>query len=317
MGYVTPEQIADGTSDGRADLFALGAVMHEALTGRRVFAGGNDLATLLNVMEKPVEPPSSVNPGVGEKLDWIVLRALRRDPRQRFASAADMGRALEGYLRAPDTEPGAQAVRDLIADVDQLFRRAQPPAIPAAARAAAAPPRRTEGNTLAVDDAEIVAIVDDATPPPLPTAVVSRSRARRRRRALLAAGAVALLTVVVGRGLATHHPVAGAVAVAGPGANTAPTAAVVLDRVQIVIDSSPQGALVAHDPQSTPIGETPLLLDLPRGQAPLSFWVRKPGYEPVAYKLIPSASQPVMVRLQARGADDPHRHPRPGLVGAR
>src|SRR5262249_41238338 len=112
IGYVAPEQITKGLSDARADLYALGAVMHEALTGKRLFAEGNDLATLMSVLEKRVDPPSKTTPAVCPTLDGIVMRALRRDPRQRFASAAAFGAALDSYLvRGRPTDGAGSPVR--------------------------------------------------------------------------------------------------------------------------------------------------------------------------------------------------------------
>src|SRR5262249_57194903 len=80
FGYVAPEQIAGGAVDHRADLFALGAVLHEVLANRRLFAGDSDLGTLKNLMEMTVAPPSRLNPAVGRSLDRIVVRAPRRRP---------------------------------------------------------------------------------------------------------------------------------------------------------------------------------------------------------------------------------------------
>jgi serine/threonine-protein kinase len=117
LGYVAPEQIATGNIDQRADLFSLGAVLHEALTGRRLFAGDNDLATLKNLTEMIVQPPSKVMPAVGRSLDRTVMRALRRDPEERFASAAQMAAELGAYLQR--TRTAGTAVR---AFMDELYR---------------------------------------------------------------------------------------------------------------------------------------------------------------------------------------------------
>ena len=95
MSYVAPELLEGKTADARSDLFSLGAVMHELLTGRQLFAGQNDLETLNQVKEKPIPPPSALNPGVKPALDGVVLRALSRDPDKRYASAGEMGDELE------------------------------------------------------------------------------------------------------------------------------------------------------------------------------------------------------------------------------
>ncbi len=95
MSYVAPELLEGKTADARSDLFSLGAVMHELLTGRQLFSGQNDLETLNQVKEKQIPPPSAFNPGVKPALDGVVLRALSRDPDKRYASAGEMGDELE------------------------------------------------------------------------------------------------------------------------------------------------------------------------------------------------------------------------------
>ena len=56
--------------------------------------------------------------------------------------------------------------------------------------------------------------------------------------------------------------------------------------------------LLARDPDGKPLGETPVLLELPRSRTPVTFWLRKPGFEPQIFKLIPHQSQPITVILQ-------------------
>jgi serine/threonine protein kinase len=95
MSYVAPELLEGRTADARSDLFSLGVVIHELLTGRQLFAGQNDLETLNQVKNMPIPPPSTHNPGVKPALDGVVMRALSRDPDKRYASAGEMGDELE------------------------------------------------------------------------------------------------------------------------------------------------------------------------------------------------------------------------------
>jgi serine/threonine protein kinase len=281
MGYVAPEQITKGTSDARADLFALGAVMHEALTGRRLFTGGNDLASLMSVLEKPIDPPSRLNNAVSTSLDYIVMRALRRDPRQRFSSAAAFGTALEGYLRKTRTVSAPNGVlRAFMREVEPLFVESPVTGVP--------PPPPPE-HTIALQDSELVPdTVDDTTS--LGDANEPRAPARRRRRIFIAAAAAAVVVLAVG--IAAHARV---------GFARFLPAAPVTETILVVLDSTPQGAMVTGEREARPLGETPLLLELPRGRAPRGFWLRKDGYEPVLFKLIPSGSQPAAVKLRRTG----------------
>jgi serine/threonine protein kinase len=93
VAYVAPEYLA-GTLDRRADLFALGVIAHELLTGRRLFLGTSDLDTITRVQQLRVPLPSRSRPEVSPALDAIVMRALERDPAKRWQTAADMRAAL-------------------------------------------------------------------------------------------------------------------------------------------------------------------------------------------------------------------------------
>jgi serine/threonine protein kinase len=85
-GYIAPEYTY-GQLDYRADLFALGVVAHELLTGRRLFSADTELETLRNVRQMAIQPPSRYRAGISPELDAIVLRALDRDPDKRWQSA--------------------------------------------------------------------------------------------------------------------------------------------------------------------------------------------------------------------------------------
>ena len=80
MSYVAPEQLEGQPADARSDVFSLGVVLHELLSGRRLFVGESDLETLRMVREMPVPRPSLRNPAVKPALEAAVMRALARDP---------------------------------------------------------------------------------------------------------------------------------------------------------------------------------------------------------------------------------------------
>ncbi len=98
--YLSPEQISGESLDGRSDIFALGAVLWEALTGKKLFAGENDLAVLKMIESSSthVKPPSIHNPDIPKELNDIVLRALAKQRERRFSTAEDMARALHKFI---------------------------------------------------------------------------------------------------------------------------------------------------------------------------------------------------------------------------
>jgi serine/threonine protein kinase len=98
FGYIAPEYIS-GKIDKRVDLFAVGVVAHEMLTGRRLFEGADDFETLQNIRDMVMLPPSRFNDQVNPQLDDIVMTALTRDPDQRWQSAAAMQAALTTVAR--------------------------------------------------------------------------------------------------------------------------------------------------------------------------------------------------------------------------
>lgn len=99
FGYMSPEMAAGATVDRRSDVFALGAVLHELLTGERLFAGGSELATLERVRAAEVPPPSARRPDLPRGLDAVVLKALARDPAGRYAWASELRDALLPFAR--------------------------------------------------------------------------------------------------------------------------------------------------------------------------------------------------------------------------
>lgn len=95
--YMSPEQAEGEELDCRSDVFALGIVLWEQLTGRRLFKGENDLATQRLVRACQVPAPSSVEPSVPTGLDPIALKALAKEPKNRYQDAAELRNALEDF----------------------------------------------------------------------------------------------------------------------------------------------------------------------------------------------------------------------------
>ncbi|HEY6066155.1 MAG TPA: protein kinase, partial [Thermoanaerobaculia bacterium] len=96
--YMSPEQAWGRPLDKRSDIFSLGCVLYEMLTEQKLFGGDTDLSVLEKVRAAQVAPPSTLNPEVGKNLDAVVLKALAREPEDRYANASDMLRDLEAVL---------------------------------------------------------------------------------------------------------------------------------------------------------------------------------------------------------------------------
>jgi serine/threonine protein kinase len=94
--YMSPEQASAEEVDHRADVFALGVVLWEVLTGRRLYRRETELATMRAILDDPIPRPSEVA-DVPPELDAVVMRALRKRRDARFASAHEMAQALERF----------------------------------------------------------------------------------------------------------------------------------------------------------------------------------------------------------------------------
>ena len=98
--YMSPEQAKGETVDGRCDVWAVGVILHEMLTSKRLFLAEDDHATINNVFSLEVPAPSSVKNEVPAELDAYVARALQRDKNRRYPSADVMLGDLERFLDA-------------------------------------------------------------------------------------------------------------------------------------------------------------------------------------------------------------------------
>src|SRR5262245_25657617 len=98
FGYMSPEQVRGLPIDRRSDIFAVGIVLYELLTGERLFIGESDFSTLEKVRNVEIQPPSSYNKKIPQELERVVLKALARDPEDRYANAIDLHDDLQSFL---------------------------------------------------------------------------------------------------------------------------------------------------------------------------------------------------------------------------
>ncbi|MEI8255075.1 MAG: protein kinase [Deltaproteobacteria bacterium] len=122
LSYLSPEQVLSKPVDGRTDVFTLGAVLFETLAGRKLFRADNELALAHAIVDGPMPDLRALAPDAPEALVAIAQRALRRDPAERFASAAEMQEALITVQRALPQVARAPFVRELLGPLFEARR---------------------------------------------------------------------------------------------------------------------------------------------------------------------------------------------------
>lgn len=119
--YMSPEQVAQRPLDGRSDLFSLGSVLYECLTGERPFKGASPAEICSRVLHYDPPPVSSLRPGLTERHDDLCQRLLRKDPHQRVQSADELLGMLRGFsgtwIPAPPPRPSRSAFWKLTAGI--------------------------------------------------------------------------------------------------------------------------------------------------------------------------------------------------------
>jgi len=128
--YLSPEQAKGGEVDPRSDLYSLGVVLYELLTGKTPFDGETPVEIAMKHLSTTPQPPSKLRPDVPRELDMVVMRALAKNPDERYQSADEMEGDLERVAR------GARVSATTVDTATQVLRR--PAAAAAAASATAA-----------------------------------------------------------------------------------------------------------------------------------------------------------------------------------
>lgn len=141
LAYMAPEQAGSGKTDARSDLFSVGVILWETLTGQRLFRAETTAATLNKLIHEPIAAPSSVDPTLAP-LDALLAKALARDPAERFQTAEQFMQAIEeaaplvggmsslrGVARAVKQHAAAKLKREkkLVEDAMRALRPADAP----------------------------------------------------------------------------------------------------------------------------------------------------------------------------------------------
>jgi TonB family protein len=175
LQYMSPEQAWGKKLDRRSDIFSLGSVLYEMLTGAPLFEGDTDMSVLESVREGEVAPPTSRGVEVPKRVDQIVLKALAKNPQERYQNASEFEKDLHAVLYTYQPSPGPA---DLAIYMHRLLEA--PPAIPAPAPLPTPEARRAVGESAAA--------------PALPAA----GESKKSRAGLVAGIGIAAAVLVVG-----------------------------------------------------------------------------------------------------------------------
>src|ERR1700691_5006649 len=103
--YMSPEQIKGSPVDGRSDIFALGVILYELVTGQKPFPGDNVTTVIYRVVNEEPIPPRQIDASIHPGLAAVITRALAKDPAERFENCREMSVALQKYHQAGGGEP--------------------------------------------------------------------------------------------------------------------------------------------------------------------------------------------------------------------
>jgi hypothetical protein len=291
VSYMAPEQIETPTEvDRRADIFALGIVLYEATTRRRLITGDNEAVKIKKLISCGFPPPSAVAPGYSPTLEQIVMRALARDPDERFATAQQMYEALERFIISSG-EPVLQSrlaafMRSLFAD--RIIKKQEVDA-------------QADPESSAVFEADLVSLVGRRP--------MSASTTLPRRRigtiaALVVSGlmlAVASVAVVLAyrankvTAAAAARPAAGVSPDGRVVAAPAPTPDATARRIRIAIRATPATASVLFDGK---LVSNPFELELAPGEGAVEAVVSAPRHRPQRIRVPMDSGGEWTVRLQ-------------------
>lgn len=339
FAYMSPEQCRADRLDRRSDVFSLGILLWELLSGARLFQRPNELLVWKAIVEEDIPTPSSRlapgHPPIPAALEAVAMRALARDRDERYPDAAELRRDLLAALRTMDHDaPGADALAvvmkelfaDRIAQKDEMLRRVRSGDVITSVPSA----------EVDVDVADLLDGTGSATfptsrddPSALPSidtdpsahALSAPARASHDPSwRLLVFGGLLLLAVIVGALLGVRWDRDGAIATASapstgvpaastPAPSTAETAPVTPAipstpaTVRLRVETSPPGAAVRVGAELR--GVTPLDVDLARGETAVPIAISLEGYQDHVEAIVPDVDQRVRLTLdreRRRGA---------------
>ncbi|HEX3694614.1 MAG TPA: serine/threonine-protein kinase [Polyangia bacterium] len=287
--YMAPEQTEGDDVDHRIDIFSCGIVLHEVLTGRRLFKGANDMQTIERVRKGDVAPPSYQNPLCPPELDAIVLKALARNRDDRFAHASEMADALDDVVHAARFQPThlAQQLHTLFPTEGTGAVISRPTTssnvtgsgVPSSARSPTVPPVQVPGGAR-----NTYSFWNQASQEP-----------EEKKKTKWMVPAAAALALAIGGGIIWAATSTNNIASTAPG--FAGGRAAGAQKFNVFVKSDPPGADIFLNRGGKPIAATPVALPIDLdGAGSVRIVLKKAGYEP--YEQIISNDTPLSINLR-------------------
>jgi eukaryotic-like serine/threonine-protein kinase len=277
--YMSPEQARGESLDSRSDIFAVGVMLFELTTGKRLFKGQSEFETLKLICERDYPLPSQVRPGYPPDLERIVVRALTKNRNERYQTAKEMQADLEEFVRNERIPTSNIALTEFM---QSLFEE----------KLASQKQEMLEGKALAdiidLQQSGEMQAMDDPSNPRLSQSVLSAPAAARtltdtaamskKRGGGMAIVAVALVAIVAAGGL-YYRQYKQKLAAASMQTNPAPPPPVVpANRGSISVTSDPPGATIWIDGEMRTEVTPATITQLPTGRA-IDVKLTKEGFE--------------------------------------
>jgi eukaryotic-like serine/threonine-protein kinase len=280
LSYMAPEQCVGAPADRRADIYAVGVMLWQAITGHRMWQGVTGTQVLAKVLAGEIPRPQDVEPNVDPALAAVCMKALAVEPSDRYSSAAELQSVLEDYLGRNSNRPGSRELGQYVRNLGQDSRARIRAAIEHELKKSTPETSIIDISTLGGSEASNSG-VRSASEPSTGGAAVKSPNARKPSKLLIGAGVAGALafTAILATMLSRGSPGAGAQVVTQPAASQQPETPAMPGPKLVVLKVSatpPEAKLFFDDNQ---LGSNPATLRLPRDGAAHRVSARATGYE--------------------------------------
>lgn len=266
FSYMAPEQVEGQEIDHRSDLFAAGIVLYECLTASRLFKGASDLQTIALVREARVAPPSERNPEIPPELDRICMKALAKNPNERYQTCDQMARELDEVVHT--LKWGPERLAEFLA---MIFPEEQ----------------------------SSLGEMRPLTQATAPSSPAGRKKSRNKQflalfggGSILAAAATVTILSMQPKPIKTIEQPPVVPSVVQPAAPA---------HAKITVETNPAGAEIYVGDEDKARGKTPFTLELPRGSDPVKVRLHLDGYRDEMAEVVPNLDTRFKQSLQAAG----------------